>query len=79
MAPSRLLSPIYWLPHPAPCTLYPVMPSRRAFLQSAAAASFAATLSSTAQQTQTAAGQARIHQSVCRWCYKQLSVDQLCQ
>ena len=55
------------------------MPSRRAFLQSAAAASFAATLSSPAQQTQTAAGQARIRQSVCRWCYKQLSVDQLCQ
>jgi hydroxypyruvate isomerase len=55
------------------------MPSRRAFLQSATAASLAATLPSPAQQTQTAAGQVRIRQSVCRWCYKQLSVDQLCQ
>jgi hydroxypyruvate isomerase len=26
-----------------------------------------------------APGKGRIHQSVCRWCYKDLSVDQLCQ
>jgi hydroxypyruvate isomerase len=55
------------------------MPSRRAFLKSGAAASLASTLSSPAQQNNSAASQTRIHQSVCRWCYKQLSVDQLCQ
>ena len=26
-----------------------------------------------------ATGKGRIHQSVCRWCYKDISVDQLCQ
>jgi len=55
------------------------MPSRRAFLQSAAAASFAGSLPSPAQPKKPAAGPSRIHQSVCRWCYKQLSVDQLCE
>jgi hydroxypyruvate isomerase len=52
--------------------------SRRAFLQSAAAASLAATLDLGAQQKEPAAGQS-IRQSVCRWCYKELSLDQLCQ
>jgi hydroxypyruvate isomerase len=54
------------------------VPSRRAFLQSSAAVSVASALpahSSPAPQ----AGKGRIHQSVCRWCYKDISVDQLCQ
>ncbi len=55
------------------------MPSRRAFLQSGAVASLAATLPSPGQSESSAPRKNRIHQSVCRWCYKQLSVDQLCQ
>ncbi|HVV47818.1 MAG TPA: TIM barrel protein [Bryobacteraceae bacterium] len=55
------------------------MASRRAFLKSGAVASIAATLPASAQEKTSAAGPSRIRQSVCRWCYKQLSVDQLCQ
>jgi hydroxypyruvate isomerase len=55
------------------------MPSRRAFLKSGAVASVAASLPSPAQPETSASRKNRIHQSVCRWCYKQLSVDQLCQ
>jgi hydroxypyruvate isomerase len=55
------------------------VPSRRAFLGSAAAASLAGTLDLPAQQPNFSPRKARIHQSVCRWCYKELSVDQLCQ
>ena len=54
------------------------MPSRRTFLKSASVASLASTLSLPAEQKNSVA-QGRIHQSVCRWCYKQLSVDELCQ
>jgi hydroxypyruvate isomerase len=39
----------------------------------------ATTFSLSAQQKDAAAGARRIRQSVCRWCYKQLSVDELCQ
>ena len=55
------------------------MPSRRAFLKSTTAASIVATLPATAQTAAPTPRKNRIHQSVCRWCYKQLSVDQLCQ
>jgi len=55
------------------------VPSRRAFLKSSTAASLAATLDLPAQQTGAAGGQTRIRQSVCRWCYKDTSLDQLCQ
>jgi hydroxypyruvate isomerase len=56
------------------------VPTRRSFLKSGAAASLAATtLYLPAQTRETAAGKGRIRQSVCRWCYKQLTVDQLCQ
>ncbi|MFY9744749.1 MAG: TIM barrel protein [Acidobacteriaceae bacterium] len=54
------------------------MPSRRAFLQSSAAASVASALPAYAS-LMPQAGKGRIRQSVCRWCYKDLSVDQLCQ
>jgi hydroxypyruvate isomerase len=54
------------------------VPSRRAFLQSSAAASVASALPAYASPAPQA-GKGRIHQSVCRWCYKDISVDQLCQ
>ncbi len=54
-------------------------PSRRAFLKSGAAASLTAALPAPAQQNRSAAGQARIHQSVCRWCYADTSLNELCQ
>ena len=53
--------------------------SRRAFLLSGTATSLAAALRSPAQPTAFAAGPAPIHQSVCRWCYANTSLDQLCQ
>ena len=63
---------------PAPCTLL-FVPSRRAFLKSTAAASVAATLPSPLAPTVSAPRKNRIHQSVCRWCYKDTLLDQLCQ
>lgn len=51
--------------------------SRRAFLKTGAAASLAATLPAHAVADAPAAG--RLHQSVCRWCYSGVSLDQLCQ
>ena len=54
--------------------------SRRAFLKTGAAASLASALpGSSASLPEAAARKNRIHQSVCRWCYKDLSLDQLCQ
>jgi hydroxypyruvate isomerase len=55
-----------------------LVPSRRVFLKSGAAASIAATLNLPAQPRKPAAGKA-IHQSVCRWCYKDTPLEQLCQ
>ncbi|MGA8111309.1 MAG: TIM barrel protein [Acidobacteriaceae bacterium] len=56
-----------------------VSASRRAFLKSGAAAAVAATLPADAEQQPAPSAAGRIHQSVCRWCYKQISVDQLCE
>jgi hydroxypyruvate isomerase len=56
-----------------------LVPSRRAFLGSAAAASLAGTLDLPAQQPNFSPRKNRIRQSVCRWCYKDTSLDQLCQ
>jgi hydroxypyruvate isomerase len=53
-----------------------VSTSRRAFLKSGAAASLTATLPA---QTVPAAAAGRLHQSVCRWCYQDVPLDQLCQ
>ncbi|MGA8529189.1 MAG: TIM barrel protein [Acidobacteriaceae bacterium] len=53
------------------------MPSRRAFLQSGAAASLTAALPAQTISRPVAVG--RLHQSVCRWCYNSVSLDQLCQ
>ena len=54
--------------------------SRRAFLKTGAAVSLASALpGSSASLPEAAARKNRIHQSVCRWCYKDLSLDQLCQ
>jgi hydroxypyruvate isomerase len=55
------------------------VPSRRGFLKSTAVASVAAALPLSAQSDQSPVRKGRIHQSVCRWCYKQISLDQLCQ
>jgi hydroxypyruvate isomerase len=55
-----------------------VSATRRAFLKSSAATALATTLPAPAQTTKPATSQA-IHQSVCRWCYKSTSLDQLCQ
>jgi hydroxypyruvate isomerase len=52
--------------------------SRRAFLKSGAAASLAATLNLPAQPLKPEAGKA-ICQSVCRWCYKDTPLEQLCR
>jgi hydroxypyruvate isomerase len=54
------------------------VPSRRAFLKTSAAASLAATLPAQPQSQKQSTGKA-IHQSVCRWCYKDVSIDKLCQ
>ena len=51
--------------------------SRRAFLKSGAAASLAATLPAAAVAETRTSG--RLRQSVCRWCYNSISLDQLCQ
>jgi hydroxypyruvate isomerase len=51
------------------------MPDRRTFLKSGLAAAVAVRL----PETPTATRKNRIHQSVCRWCYKQIPLDQLCQ
>jgi hydroxypyruvate isomerase len=66
------------------CTLYAVIrpkqsASRRAFLKSSAATAVAAALPSSAEPSASATGQGRIHQSVCRWCYKATPLDELCQ
>ncbi|HEY1500208.1 MAG TPA: TIM barrel protein [Acidobacteriaceae bacterium] len=55
------------------------VPSRRGFLKSTALASVAAALPLSAQSDQPVARKGRIHQSVCRWCYKETPLDQLCQ
>ena len=47
---------------------------RRSFLKTAAAASFGGSL-----PTARAAGAGRLKQSVCRWCYEKMSLDDLCQ
>ncbi len=54
-----------------------VCTSRRDFLKSGGAASLAAALPELSAQQTTRKG--RIHQSVCRWCYKDTPLDQLCQ
>ncbi len=51
--------------------------TRRAFLKSGAALSLTATLPEQAEPAKSSAG--RLRQSVCRWCYKDVSLDQLCQ
>ena len=48
-------------------------------MKSTAAASIGAALSAPAQQGKSASGKGRIHQSVCRWCYKDTPLDTLCQ
>ncbi|MGA7523000.1 MAG: TIM barrel protein [Acidobacteriaceae bacterium] len=57
--------------------------SRRAFLKSGAAVSLGATLpaQAVADPAQAVASPApgRLHQSVCRWCYQEIALDQLCQ
>ncbi len=55
------------------------MPSRRTFLKSGTAASIAAALPSPGTSTTSAARKNRIHQSVCRWCYKDTPLETLCQ
>jgi hydroxypyruvate isomerase len=51
------------------------MPDRRTFLKSGLAAAVAARM----PETPAVKRKNRIHQSVSRWCYKQISLDQLCQ
>jgi hydroxypyruvate isomerase len=51
--------------------------SRRAALKSGLAASALAPLGLRGE-TSAAARKGRIHQSVCRWCYKEIPLDQLC-
>ena len=53
--------------------------SRRAFLQSGAAASLAAALPAPSLSPNTASARGALHQAVCRWCYQSTSLDQLCQ
>jgi hydroxypyruvate isomerase len=55
------------------------VPSRRAFLQSGAAASIAAALPAYPSPVPQSPRKNRIHQSVCRWCYKDTPLEQLCQ
>ena len=54
------------------------MPSRRAFLRTSAAAGLATALPAQPQSQKPVLGKT-IRQSVCRWCYKDVSLDQLCQ
>ena len=54
-------------------------PSRRNFLKTGAAASVAASLPALAAPDPSTQRRGRIHQSVCRWCYKETPLDQLCQ
>jgi hydroxypyruvate isomerase len=56
-----------------------VSTSRRTFLKSGAALSLSATLPAQAQTASGPAATGRLHQSVCRWCYKDIALDQLCQ
>ncbi|HEX3985577.1 MAG TPA: TIM barrel protein [Acidobacteriaceae bacterium] len=51
--------------------------SRRAFLKSGAAASLTAAVPVPGLPEARASG--RLRQSVCRWCYNSISLDQLCQ
>jgi hydroxypyruvate isomerase len=53
--------------------------TRRAFLKTGAAVSLASALPGSSASLPEAVRKNRIHQSVCRWCYKDLSLDQLCQ
>jgi hydroxypyruvate isomerase len=55
------------------------VPSRRVFLKSSAAASIAASLPLHGESPDSASRKGRIHQSVCRWCYKDAPLEQLCQ
>jgi hydroxypyruvate isomerase len=55
------------------------VPSRRVFLKSSAAASIAASLPLHGESPDSASRKGRIHQSVCRWCYKDTPLEQLCQ
>jgi len=55
------------------------VPSRRAFLKTTAAASIASALPAYSSPMPQAPRKGRIHQSVCRWCYKDTPLDQLCQ
>ncbi|HET7347511.1 MAG TPA: TIM barrel protein [Acidobacteriaceae bacterium] len=52
--------------------------TRRNFLKAGAAASVGLSLNAAAAPNQPARRN-RIHQSVCRWCYKNTPLDQLCQ
>jgi hydroxypyruvate isomerase len=54
-----------------------VSATRRAFLKSGAALSLATSLPGGAEPQKASAG--RLRQSACRWCYKDISLDQLCQ
>ncbi len=54
----------------------PLAMSRRAAIKTGLAA---AALARTAGGEQVTARKDRIHQSVCRWCYKQMELDDLCQ
>jgi len=54
-----------------------VSTSRRTFLKSGAVASLAATLP--AEAVPGTSGTGRLQQAVCRWCYQDISLDQLCQ
>jgi hydroxypyruvate isomerase len=57
----------------------PILISRRAALKSGLATTALASLSQIAKADGVPpARKGRIHQSVCRWCYKDISLDQLC-
>jgi len=53
-------------------------PSRRTFLKSSVAASVAAALPLHSETMSDISRKGRIQQSVSRWCYKDISLDQLC-
>jgi hydroxypyruvate isomerase len=60
--------------------MYPVLVhSRRTFLRTSMAASLVAALPAYSSPMPQAPRKDRIHQSVCRWCYKDTPLDQLCQ
>lgn len=54
-------------------------PDRRTFLKSTMAASVAAALPLHSETMSDVTRKGRIHQSVSRWCYKNIPLDQLCQ